>query len=44
VEIRSKTAKNEKFMKIKVNGEEIWNNIRKFGRMEGKFELLKLRV
>ena len=27
-------TKNEKFVKTKVNGEEIWKNMRKFGRME----------
>ena len=31
----------EKFVKMMVNGEEIWKKMRNFGRIEGKIEWLK---
>jgi len=37
-------VKNEKFVKIKVNGEEIWKRMRKFERMKGKVGMLKVWV
>ena len=37
-------ATNGKFVKMKANREEIWKNIRKFGRIEGEIDLLKVGV